>query len=246
MTIARLITVCVICGSLGVNVSLAFAELRVSPAAIVLDRPEASQQVLVTDVNGEMTRDVTREVRYEIADSTLLAKIDNDGLLRPVGEGTSQLIIRHGAAEVRVPVTVSGLQNPVPVSFANEVLPILTKGRCNSGGCHGKAEGQNGFKLSLFGFDAAADYEALVKEGKGRRVLLIDPEHSMLIQKGTAQVPHGGGLKIERDSAAHHRLRRWIAEGATFYSATFSSNGERGGVSPPVLKRQQLQKQPGD
>ena len=219
MTIVRLFAVIFLGSSLGVGVSPALAELRVSPATIVLDRPEGSQQVLVTEVDGEKTRDITREVRYEIAGSASLAKIDSDGLLRPLGEGTSQLIIRHGAAEVRVPVTVSGLLNPVPVSFANEVVPILTKGRCNSGGCHGKAEGQNGFKLSLFGFDAAADYEALVKEGKGRRVLLIDPEHSMLIQKGTAQVPHGGGLKIERDSAGHQRLRRWIASGAAFESA---------------------------
>ena len=218
MTIIRLITVFAFCGALTCCISPAQAELRVSPTAIVLDRPEASQQVLVTEVNGEKLRDITRDVKYEVVGSTSLVKADPDGLLRPLVEGTSQLIIRHGAEEARIPVTVTGLQNPIPVSFANEVLPILTKGRCNSGGCHGKAEGQNGFKLSLFGFDAQADYEALTKEGKGRRVLLIDPERSMLIQKGTAQVPHGGGLKIERESAAHQRLRRWIASGAEFSS----------------------------
>ncbi|HLQ44053.1 MAG TPA: DUF1549 domain-containing protein, partial [Planctomycetaceae bacterium] len=94
-------------------------------------------------------------------------------------------------------------------------MPILTKGRCNSGGCHGKAEGQNGFKLSLFGFDAAADHEAVIKEGKGRRVILTDPGNSLLLLKGTATVPHGGGRKIEPDSPAHQRLRRWIASGAS-------------------------------
>jgi hypothetical protein len=36
---------------------------------------------------------------------------------------------------------------PRPLNFANDIVPILTKGSCNSGGCHGKAGGQNGFKL---------------------------------------------------------------------------------------------------
>ena len=49
------------------------------------------------------------------------------------------------------------------VSFRNQVLPVLTKHGCNSGGCHGRGSGQNGFKLSLFGFDPAADYAALVR-----------------------------------------------------------------------------------
>ena len=42
--------------------------------------------------------------------------------------------------------------------------------RCNSGGCHGKASGQNGFRLSLLGFEPALDYETLVNEGRGRRL----------------------------------------------------------------------------
>src|SRR5882724_6530818 len=55
--------------------------------------------------------------------------------------------------------------------FDNDIEPILSRFGCNSSGCHGKAEGQNGFKLSVFGYDPAADHAALVKEGRGRRVL---------------------------------------------------------------------------
>ena len=191
------------------------AELQVSQAAISLDRPEASQQILVTEVDGERRRDVTREAKYEFAAPNIVS-ITADGLLRPAAEGTTQLVVKFGNKSINVPVTVSGLQNPVPVSFSFEVLPLLTKGRCNSGGCHGKAEGQNGFKLSLFGFDAQADHDALLKEGKGRRVSLTDPKTSLLLLKGTATVPHGGGRKIEPGSAGEHRLRRWIEAGAEF------------------------------
>lgn len=194
------------------------AELQVSPAAVQLDRPEASQQVLVTEVDGDRRRDVTREARYEIA-APAVATIAADGLLRPATEGATQLTVKFGDKSVSIPITVSRLQNPVPVSFVNEVQPILTKGRCNSGGCHGKAEGQNGFKLSLFGFDAAADHDALFKEAKGRRLTLTDPAASLLLLKGTATMPHGGGRKIEPGSAAEQLLRRWIAEGAPFVPA---------------------------
>lgn len=194
------------------------AELQVSPTAISLDRPEASQQVLVTEVEGERRRDVTREARFEIA-APAIVSISTDGLLRPATEGTTQLTVKFGDKSVSVPITVSRLQNPVPVSFVNEVQPILTKGRCNSGGCHGKAEGQNGFKLSLFGFDAATDHDALFKEAKGRRLTLTDPAASLLLLKGTATMPHGGGRKIEPGSAAEQRVRRWIAEGASFVPA---------------------------
>lgn len=197
------------------SIASARAELQVSPAVISLDRPEGSQQILVTDVEGDRRRDVTREARYEIAAPNIVT-IAADGLLRPASEGTTQLTVKFGDKSLNVPITVTGLQTPAPVSFTYEVQPILTKGRCNSGGCHGKAEGQNGFKLSLFGFDYAADHDAVFKEAKGRRLNLTDPAASLLLLKGTATMPHGGGRKIEPGSAAEHRLRRWIAEGASF------------------------------
>ncbi|RLT01345.1 MAG: DUF1549 domain-containing protein [Planctomycetota bacterium] len=211
---ARLRITAVVTGVL-LSVVSARAELQISPAVISLDRPEGSQQILVTEVEGDRRRDVTREARYEIA-APAIARIAADGLLRPVTEGTTQLTVKFGDKTLNVPITVSGLQKPVPVSFSYEVLPLLTKGRCNAGGCHGKAEGQNGFKLSLFGFDAAADHDAIFKEAKGRRLTLTNPAASLMLLKGTATMPHGGGRKIEPNSPAEHRLRRWIAEGAEF------------------------------
>jgi hypothetical protein len=120
---------------------------------------------------------------------------------------------------------VSGINNPPRVTFADDVLPILTKAGCNSGRCHGKAEGQHGFKLSVFGFDAEADYDALLKEGRGRRVFSVSSDNSLLLLKATAAIPHGGGRKLEPGSAHEKRLRRWISEGAVFsdHAATEAS-----------------------
>src|SRR5262245_48489553 len=143
---------------------LTWAQLKVSPDTVRLDKPESSQQLLVTEPQGGLQRDVTREVRYEVQ-PPLVVSVDADGLVHPLAEGSTRLVVRRGSQQLEVPITVQGLQKPAPVSFAREITPVLTKGRCNSGGCHGKAEGQNGFKLSLLGFDAAADYEAIVEEG---------------------------------------------------------------------------------
>jgi hypothetical protein len=102
-----------------------------------------------------------------------------------------------------------------PVYFGTEVVPILTKLGCNGGGCHGKATGQNGFRLSLFGFEPEYDYEAIVKESRGRRLSPAAPEHSLLLTKGTASVPHGGGKRLTVGSDDYRILREWISQGAT-------------------------------
>ncbi|MFO0817263.1 MAG: DUF1549 domain-containing protein [Pirellulales bacterium] len=102
-----------------------------------------------------------------------------------------------------------------PVSFVNDVLPVLTKSGCNIGVCHAKAgSGQRGFQLSLLGFEPLEDYDHLVKEARGRRLFAASPERSLLLLKGTAQLPHGGGARLERGSAGYRTLVEWIRQGA--------------------------------
>jgi hypothetical protein len=107
-----------------------------------------------------------------------------------------------------------------PLSFVNDVQPILTKSGCNAGACHAKAiTGQRGFRLSVLGYEPEEDYEAIVKQGKGRRVFPPAPEESLLITKGAAIVPHAGGKRIEPGLADYKTLVRWIAEGMNYASA---------------------------
>src|SRR5437773_199525 len=86
------------------------------------------------------------------------------GRLAGARDGRTQLVIRYGDLESRVAVSVAGFDSYPPVHFANDVVPLFSKLGCNSGGCHGKQSGQNGFRLSVFGFDPKADYDALTKE----------------------------------------------------------------------------------
>lgn len=104
------------------------------------------------------------------------------------------------------------------VSFVNDVVPLLTKAGCNAGACHAKAgNGQNGFQLSLLGFEPLEDYEQIVKKARGRRVSIASPDHSLILQKASAQIPHGGGRRLEPSSHGYALLRQWIAQGAPWH-----------------------------
>ncbi|MGB0069468.1 MAG: hypothetical protein WBQ11_15715 [Isosphaeraceae bacterium] len=84
--------------------------------------------------------------------------------------------------------------------FASDVVSILTRLGCNTGSCHGRADGQNGFHLSLSGYDSDGDYQSLVREGGQRRIALPDPEQSLLLTKATGRTPPLGipGLARKR------------------------------------------------
>src|SRR3954451_20897783 len=100
------------------------------------------------------------------------------------------------------------------VSFELDVMPILTARGCNQGACHGKSRGQNGFQLSLLGFDADFDYAALTQQARGRRVFPAAPERSLVLQKASATLPHGGGVRLEPGSPDYNLILNWLAQGA--------------------------------
>jgi hypothetical protein len=100
-----------------------------------------------------------------------------------------------------------------PPTFERDVEPILTRFGCNAGACHGKARGQNGFALSLLGFDPDFDYAAISAEARGRRIFPANPEYSLLLQKAAGEVPHGGGKKLPKGSPGYELIKNWIAAG---------------------------------
>jgi len=113
-----------------------------------------------------------------------------------------------GALVGGAPVVVQPDFDPArPVSYAAQVGPLLSLLGCNAGSCHGKAGGQHGFALSLFGADPNTDLRAIRD-----RVDPSDPATSLLVLKPTAQVPHGGGQKLAIDSADYQTLLRWIGQ----------------------------------
>ncbi|MEY3546478.1 MAG: hypothetical protein RLZZ313_839, partial [Verrucomicrobiota bacterium] len=183
---------------------------RAGAGELVLDSQDARQQLLAT-LNG--TQDISREVSWS-AEPAGIVRLDTTGRVIPVADGAAVISAKsRDGVTARLPVRVVHAGQPAPLHFANQIVPIFTKNGCNGGGCHGKAAGQNGFRLSLLGFEPDEDYEHLVREARGRRLFPADPPRSMLVTKGTAEMPHGGGKRLEIGSDDYRRLVRWIAQG---------------------------------
>jgi len=172
--------------------------------------------------------DVTDLVKFS-ADRRSPFEVGEHGGIRALRRGEGTLIASFGRQRVDIPIRIepnpsdesdpTSTFDPPPVSFVRDVLPALSKAGCNAGSCHAKAEGQNGFKLSVFSYDPRADYAHIVKDARGRRVFPAAPDESLIIKKPTTAIPHEGGLRFERGSETHQLLVRWLREGMA-YSVT--------------------------
>src|SRR5262249_29172497 len=150
-----------------------------------LKGPSAHQQLLAIGRVGSSVVDLTRRVEWRSETPDLLA-VGQDGIARALRDGTARVVAVSGGQTARLSLKVSGTAEPYRPTFERDVMPLLTRSGCNAGACHGKARGQNGFQLSLLGFDPASDYASIALEARGRRVFPAAPDQSLLLQKGSA------------------------------------------------------------
>ena len=129
------------------------AELEVYPMTVDLRYATASQRFVVLHRDGKTVREVTSESAYKVEKSSIV-EVSEDGVVTPLGDGTTAIRIRFGGEVTTIPVTTALTTQTAPVSFNLHIQPILAARGCSTGACHGKARGQNGFQLSLLGFDA--------------------------------------------------------------------------------------------
>ena len=190
----------------------ALKELTVYPEKITLDGPRDEQRVGIVGhyVDGR-SWDLSRGATIASANPGVAAV--EDGIVRPVKDGETVLTIKAGGQSRTVSVKVQKAGVDSPVSFSREIIPILTKAGCNQGACHGAQHGRGGFKLSLLGFDAAFDHAQIVQSAEGRRVVVSDPESSILLQKPALLMDHKGGERFAPRSREYSYLRRWLEDG---------------------------------
>jgi hypothetical protein len=193
--------------------------LTVFPSKISLDGPRVEQRILVMgEFSDRSQKDLTRTAKFS-STSVTSATIDLAGVVHPTGDGDALIIVEAVGKKVTVPVHVQNSQADEPVSFSREVIPVLTQAGCNQGACHGGQHGKNGFKLSLRGFDPAFDFVQIVQSAEGRRVVLSDPERSVLLLKPTLTMEHGVGQRFAVNSRPYLVLKRWLEDGAPEPSA---------------------------
>ena len=205
--------VCVLVGVIWLTSRQLFAQLDVHPAKVTLNGPDSRWQLLVSHDEQWLSLDETRTAEYRSLDSAI-ASVSPGGIVRGVSDGETVIEISANGQTKSIPVEVRGSKARRSIHFENDVLPILSRFGCNTSGCHGKAEGQNGFKLSIFGFDPDADLAALTQEGRGRRTNRTVPDSSLLLLKASGGMPHGGGIRIRKNSGEYRMLFDWILSGA--------------------------------
>ena len=174
----------------------------VYPEKIALQNGDDAQQLIVTaGLAGGRLQDLTGDV--QVHRRRREGRPRHADRPRPAGRPTAPPTIKavYGDKTLTIPVTAANCDVNLPINFGNQIVPIFTKLGCNSGGCHGKASGQNGFKISLLGFDPEVDYNALVKEARGRRVFPASPGQQPAAAQGVRRhrprrrQAHGGRLR---------------------------------------------------
>jgi hypothetical protein len=188
--------------------------LLLHPSAIEMHGPGSRHRVLVTAENADRQQtDVTSQATFTSRDPKVVT-VSADGECLVQGDGKTEIVVSFGSQSATLPVTVAESQQVRPVSFLNDVEPILTRAGCNSGACHGKGAGQNGFRLSLRGYAPEFDHAWLTREYSGRRINPAFPEESLLLLKPLGLAPHEGGKLFGTGSREHELLLGWIKDGA--------------------------------
>lgn len=193
----------------GASLAWGVEQLSIDPPVIELKGPGEQAQIRVLNNKGE---DVTADCVFK-SQEVGIARVSAKGQVTSIKIGQTKIDVINGNNSQFVAVKISNSDLNSKVTFEKDLQPILTRYGCNSGPCHGKQRGQNGFQLSLLGFDNDFDFYALTSESRGRRIFPASPKDSLLLKKASGQVPHGGGKKLPEDSNAYAQVLDWIKSG---------------------------------
>ncbi len=201
---------------MGIDTGRAADGIVIVPPNVTLSGPFARAQLLVArrdkDESSLEREDVTVEAVFTSSDP-LIVSANNTGQLLAHQTGEVTISVKWGDVTEQVPVTVEDY-DPANVEFTRDIRPILNKAGCASAACHASQYGKGGFKLSVFGFDPQADFEAMARQSGQRRVNIASPDLSLVLRKPSMQAAHGGGKRMDIDSVEYATLHAWVATGA--------------------------------
>jgi hypothetical protein len=187
-------------------------KIEARPTTLQMKTPFDYSQLILTGYQSDGSKiDLTRIAKIEPPANVI--KVSETGLVRPVADGSGQLKITLGGQTLQIPVQVNGQKANYDVSFVRDIMPVLSKVGCNAGTCHGAAQGKNGFKLSLRGYDPIFDHLALTDDIEGRRFNRAAPEQSLMLLKPTGAAPHQGGVLFNETDPRYVLIKQWISQG---------------------------------
>ncbi len=217
--------------------------IRLEPGEVELRGAGATQRFLVVgEYSDGLQREVTSESRLWVSDPGIV-RLESVGRVVSVSAGGTELRAELGGKVARATIRTAVTEQRRPFSFDWDIGGILTKRGCNSSRCHGGVKGRGGFRLSSDATDPGEDYAWIVKGGgyqvltaealgpREARINVEEPEESLLLQKPTAQVAHGGGQRLEEGTADYEAILNWVRRGGR-YEGKGGVRVERLGVFP--------------
>ena len=190
------------------------AGLTIYPEKVQLDNARDIQRLVAVQVREDgVTQDVTAKITITIEPAGLAAWTP-EHRFQPLVDGEGIIKVEYEGQTKTIPLSVKQSKSDPPISFRNDLMPVLMNSGCNTGKCHGSAQGKNGFLMSLFGYDPEADYIRFTRESRVRRVNVALPDQSLFLTKPLSEVDHGGGTVFTKDSFLYKTMQRWISEGA--------------------------------
>ena len=190
------------------------ARVVLEPSDAIIFGANLTQTLIVTGkyTDGSL-RDITRQASFTSSDPAI-ATVDPGGTVKAIKNGLAWITAKVGRLSARQAIRVQLADQKRAISFVNDIAPVLVRLGCSASSCHGALNGQNGFKLSLFGYEPEADYKAVVEASEGRRINRAEPAKSLILLKPTQSVRHAGGKRFEVGSVEYNALKEWIEAGA--------------------------------
>jgi hypothetical protein len=195
-------------------------EISVYPSRVLLYGHKARQTLAVTAKysNGTL-RDVTAQSRFESSQPDVI-EVDPNGVVSALALGKAKLQVTFDKSKALALVEVGKGSAEVGISFVSDIAPILTQKGCAGSNCHGSIRGKGDFKLSLFNSHPDLDYREILENEEGRRVNLKDVERSLILQKPTFGIPHGGGERFQVGAPEYVTIKEWLSQKAPYDSGT--------------------------
>lgn len=189
--------------------------IEVFPSQISLETAsDFHRLVILANSKNATTRDVSASAKITILKPELASL--KGTTVRPLADGETKIRIHFRGQKKEIPLTIKDATQERPISFQQDIVPTLTAAGCNTGSCHGSARGQDGFMLSLFGYDPKGDHHRITRQQLGRRINLALPEESLLLTKATGTVPHTGGKIFDQQHPYYNTILRWLQDGAHY------------------------------
>jgi len=207
----HLFLLALVCDSL---IAATLVGLRIVPPDVVLAGAGRSQKflVLARDADGN-EKDVTATAQVRSSAPDVVAVDSRLSVFTARSHGQVNIQATVSGIQTSATIRVADSPSELAVQFSPDVISVLTIKGCNSSGCHGSPAGQNGFRLSLFGYDVAADRDMILKAHGRRRVDIVKPENSLLLRKPLFEIAHGGGRLLTKDSDEYKTLLSWLQQG---------------------------------